>query len=281
MSYKIVLDSSADFPPEVMALGCFEIVPLSLQIGDYFVVDDDNFQPADFLQRMKDSDDYAKSACPAPGAYINAYRGDEERVYVITLSSKLSGSFNAATQGKAIYADEEKCEGKSIEIFDSKGAGGMLLKIAFSIIELEKAGKSFDEIVEMTYKTIEDIHIYFLLDNYDNFRKNGRISNIQASLLDTLRIKLIMQDDGHGEISKAGQDLSFKRALNHMCKLVIKTVVNPENKILVVTHCANAIQGKWVLDEIMKKCKFKASYLLEGHGITTLYANEGGILVSY
>ncbi len=281
MSYKIVVDSSADLPQEVLASGNFSTVPLTLHLGSYSVIDDNKFQPADFLRRMKESSDYARSACPSPGDYINAYRGPEERIYVITLSSKLSGSHNSAEQAKAIYAEEENCEGKSIHIFDSRGAGGMLLQGALKIMELEKSGKSFAEVVEETSKYMGQSHIYFLLDNYDNFRKNGRISNIQASLLDTLHIKLIMQDNGLGEIAKAAQDLSFKRALNHMCKLVVKNVINPAERVLVVTHCANEKQGKWMLGEILKQCKFKASYLLEGRGITTMYANEGGILVSY
>lgn len=279
--YKIVVDSSADLPDDVIKAGNFQTVPLTLHLGDYSVVDDDKFEPADFLRRMKESKDYARSACPSPGDYIKSYRGSEKRVYVITLSSKLSGSHNSAEQGKAIYSEEEGCEGKDIHIFDSKGAGGMLLQAALKIMELEKAGKTFEDVVKETTDFIEDSHIFFLLDNYDNFRKNGRISNIQASLLDTLHIKLIMQDNGAGEIAKAAQDLSFKRALNHMCKLVVKNVKNPAERVLIVTHCANESQAKWVLSEILKKCKFKASYVLEGRGITTMYANEGGILVSY
>ncbi|MDO4541718.1 MAG: DegV family protein, partial [Bacillota bacterium] len=239
------------------------------------------FVPADFLARMKESKDYARSSCPSPGDYIAAYRGEEDRVYVITLSSKLSGSYNSAVQAKSIYGEEEKCQGKKIHVFDSKGAGGMLLQATLKIMELEEAGKTFDEIVTETTRYINESHILFLLDNYDNFRKNGRLNNIQAALLDTLHIKLIMQDNGEGEIAKAGQDLSFKRALNHMCKLVVKNVKNPAERILVVTHCANDKLGKWALSEILKHCKFKASYLLEGRGITTMYANEGGILISY
>ncbi len=281
MEYKIVVDSSADLPQDVLEKGNFETVPLTLHLGDYSVLDDENFEPADFLRRMKKTEDYARSSCPSPGDFIKAYRGEEKRVYVITLSSKLSGSYNAAEQAKFIYSEEENCEGKSIHVFDSKGAGGMLLQAALRIMELEAEGKTFQEVVALTTKYVDESHIFFLLDNYDNFRKNGRISNIQASLLDTLHIKLIMQDNGAGEIAKAAQDLSFKRALNHMCKLVVKNVKNPAERVLVVTHCANEKQGSWVLKEILKSCKFKASYLLEGRGITTMYANEGGVLVSY
>lgn len=280
MSYKIVLDSSADIPKEFLDLGCFEIVPLTLQIGDYFIVDSVDFDAPAFLSRMKASEDYAKSACPAPGVYMESYKGDADRVYVMTLSSKLSGSYNSALQGKNIF-EEEFGNSKKIHVFDTKSAGGTMFHNVLKLLEMEKEGKSFEEIVTTITKRIDNSHIYFLLDNYENFRKNGRISNVQSSLLNALHIKLIMEDDGNGEIQKVGQDLSFRRALTHMCKLVIKNATNPEDRVLVVTHCANKEMGTFVINEITKKIKFKATYLLEGWGITTMYANEGGILVTY
>ncbi|MEE0776934.1 MAG: DegV family protein [Bacillota bacterium] len=280
MNFKIVLDSSCDFPAEMLQEECYQVVPLTLHIGDYSTPDDESFDAADFIIRMKQSPDYARSSCPSPGDYINAFKGETDEIYVITLSAKLSGSYNAAIQAKRIF-EEEHGKSKQIHVIDSRGAGGMLLQAALKIKELKEQGYSFQDTVKRIDKYAGESRIYFLLENYENFRKNGRISNIQASLLDTLHIKLIMQDNGEGEIIKAGQDLSFKRALNHMCNLVIKNAKNIEERILVVTHCANRSQGEFALKQILKKCKFKAAYLLEGRGITTLYANEGGILVSF
>ena len=111
MNYKIIGDSCCDYTPELKADPHFTIVPLTLEIGDYSVVDDEHFDQLDFLKRVHASPIGAKTACPSPEAYMKAMEdSDAEEVYVITLSEHLSGSYQAAVIGKQMYEEEHPDE---------------------------------------------------------------------------------------------------------------------------------------------------------------------------
>ena len=91
--YKIIIDSCGELSKEMQEDGHFENVPLTLQIGDTEIVDDKSFDQADFLKKVAESEEGPKSACPSPDAYMQAMDCDAEHIYVITLSSQLSGSY--------------------------------------------------------------------------------------------------------------------------------------------------------------------------------------------
>ena len=99
-NYKIVVDSCCDLPKDYHHYPRIEIVPLVLEVGGYHTMDDDNFDQADFLKRVEEYEGVARSACPSPDRYLRAYETDAEDVYVVTLSAKLSGSYNSAVLGK-------------------------------------------------------------------------------------------------------------------------------------------------------------------------------------
>ena len=99
MSFKIVVDSCCELPEEYLQDPRFEIVPLGLEVGDYQIQDDENFNQAEFLKKVAEYPKCPKSACPSPERFREAYRTDAEHVYVITLSSHLSGSYNSAVLG--------------------------------------------------------------------------------------------------------------------------------------------------------------------------------------
>ena len=120
MSFKIVADSCCELPEEYLQDPRFEIVPLGLEVGDYQIQDDENFNQAEFLKKVAECPKCPKSACPSPERFREAYHTEAEHVYVITLSSHLSGSYNSAVLGRSLYL-EEKGE-KHIAVFSSDSA---------------------------------------------------------------------------------------------------------------------------------------------------------------
>ena len=96
MRYKIVVDSCCELPEELMNDERFERVPLELEVGDYRIPDDDNFNQADFLRRVAECPKCPKSSCPSPERFMEAYHAEAEHVYCVTLSARLSGSYNSA-----------------------------------------------------------------------------------------------------------------------------------------------------------------------------------------
>ena len=100
MSYKIIGDSCLDCNDEIKKTGKIQLIPLTLEVGDLSVIDDETFDQQAFIKAVQESEECPRSACPSPDTFMKAYAGPEERVYCITLSKHLSGSFNSASLGK-------------------------------------------------------------------------------------------------------------------------------------------------------------------------------------
>ena len=120
--YKIVVDSCGELPEELKKDGHFETVSLELEVDGYRIKDDETFNQLDFLRRVKKSITGPKSSCPSPEQYMQAYEGEAEHVYVVTLSGKLSGSYNSAELGRNLYEEEHPGENKQIYVFNSRSA---------------------------------------------------------------------------------------------------------------------------------------------------------------
>ena len=162
MSYKIVVDSCGELPEKLKKDEHFESVPLELFVDDYRIVDDETFDQADFLRRVAESPNCPKSACPSPERYMQAYDCDAEHVYAVTLTARLSGSYNSAELGKNLYL-EEKGE-KQIHVFNSRSASVAETLIAMKIQECEEAGMSFEEVISTVEAYIESQSTYFVLE---------------------------------------------------------------------------------------------------------------------
>lgn len=277
MSYKIVVDSCCELPEEYWQDCRFERVPLGLEVGEYQILDDENFNQAVFLQKVAEYPLCPKSSCPSPERFMEAYHTDVERVYAITLSSHLSGSYNSAMLGKDLY--QEKYGEKQIHVVDSESASCGETQIALKIIELEEQGLPFEEIVEQIEAFRSAVHTYFVLDNLETLRKNGRLSRVKAFVASTLSIKPVMSAD-KGEIIQRGQCIGLKKALSKMADMVVSEVTDSEKRRLIITHCNAIARAEQVRDMVMAKGKFKECIILDTRGISSMYANDGGVIVT-
>ena len=106
MTYKIIGDSCLDLTAKLKKDSHFQTIPLTLQVGQTTVIDDESFNQKEFIQLMKNSQDCPKTACPSPERFKEAYTCPEENIFVICLSEHLSGSYNSAVLGKTLYEEE-------------------------------------------------------------------------------------------------------------------------------------------------------------------------------
>ncbi len=104
------------------------------------ILDDESFDRKDFLKRVAVSPECPKSSCPSPDAYMELYGGAEKRVYVVTLSAELSGSYNSAQLGKELWKEENEDGDKQIYVFNSRSASVGESLIALKIQECEEKG---------------------------------------------------------------------------------------------------------------------------------------------
>ncbi len=277
-TYKIVVDSCCEIPEEISKELNIERVPLTLEVGDTTIIDDDDFDQAKFLKMVDECPTAPKSACPSPESYMQAYDADAKRVYVVTLTSKLSGSYNSAVLGKQLLEESGK-KMPRIHVFDSLSASVGETQLVLKIKELEEAGKSFEEVVELTESFKNEMKTYFVLDNLDTFRKNGRLTGIKALGVSKLNIKPIMYALD-GVVAQKSQAIGTKKALHKMADLLIEEGKNLQEKVLIISHCNCLERAQMVRDKLLESVRFKAVYILDTMGVSSMYANDGGIIVT-
>lgn len=277
MSYHIVVDSCGELPEALKRDGHFENVPLEIFVDDYHIIDDESFDQADFLRRVAESPNCPKSTCPSPERYMKAFDCEAEHVYGVTLSSKLSGSYNSAELGRALYLEEKG--DKKIYVFDSRSASVGETLIAMKIQECEEAGMSFEQVIETVEAYIEGQNTYFVLETLETLRKNGRLSNLKAFVASALNIKPVMGSTSEGEICQLDQARGMGKALDKMIHIMLAKVQDCEEKILAISHCNNPRRAHLVAEKIGSLAHFKDIFVVDTAGISSLYASDGGIIM--
>ena len=246
MSFKIVVDSCCELPEEYLQDPRFEIVPLGLEVGDYRIQDDESFDQAEFLKKVAESPQCPRSACPSPEKFREAYCTEAEHVYAITLSSHLSGSYNSAVLGMNLY--REKYGKKQIHVVDSESASCGETQIVKKLVELEEQGLPFEEIVKQ----------------------------IEAS---TLSIKPIMAGD-KGNIVQRGQSIGMKKALRRMAEIILEEVGDAQHRTLMITHCNAPDRAETIKKLLTDKVQFRDCLIMDTRGVSSMYANDGGVIVT-
>ena len=278
MSFKIIVDSCCDLTPAQLREECFVKVPLTIRVGSHTIVDDDTFDQGELLWRMKESETAPQSACPSPMQYLEAFDCGADDLYVVTLSALLSGSHNAAAQARSIWLEDHP--GANVHIFNSCSASAGEVLVALRIQELAQSGMDFTTVVDQVSRYINEMETYFVLETLDTLRKAGRLSRVQSLVTSTLRIKLLMGATPEGEICKKGQAMSVKQALNKMVALMADDLKHVGKRLSIV-HCNCLERAFYVKELAMKQCRFDEILVSDTGGISTMYANDGGIVVAY
>lgn len=277
MSYKIILDSCGEQTAEMKADGHFESAALTLEVGGEHIIDDETFNQAEFLKKVAACPECPKSACPSPEKYRECFLQEVDRVYAVTLSAELSGSYNSAILGKNLA--QEKQPDKKIYVFNSKSASVGETLIALKIQECEEAGMEFEQVIDTVERYIQEENTYFVLENLETLRKNGRLSNLKAFVASALKIKPIMGSTPEGTICQLDQARGINRALVKMVDYVVQRTQHSENKILGIAHCNCESRAEMVKEALLEKMNVKGVVVVETAGVSSMYANDGGIII--
>ena len=267
MLYKIIGDSCMDLTEELNLDPHCQMIPLTLQIGDYKVTDDETFNQKEFLAKVKASPECPKTACPSPESFKEAFEGEAEYIFVVTLSNHLSGCYNSAALAKRLYEEENGTDGKKIAVIDSLSASAGELNIALFIRDLCEKGLPFEEICRQTeaYR--------------DSIKKNGRLTGLTAFIASALNIKPVMGADS-GTIIKLDQARGMTRALDRMAEIACKEGGDTASKRLVIAHCNNPERAEHVKEIMCKRATFREVVITNTAGVATVYAGDGGIVMT-
>lgn len=282
--YNIIVDSCGEFTPAMKDdTDHFAHVALSLQVGDWEQMDDETFNQKLFLKKMKESKEPPHSACPSPAAYLSAIEDtDADHVYIITLSAKLSGSYNAAVLAKSLYEEDHEDEDdmKKVHVFDSKSASIGQTLIAQIVEQAEKSGNSFEDTIKIADEFIKGEHTFFVLESLDTLRKAGRLGSLKAMLASTLSIKPVMGSTPEGSIQQLGQARGMIRALDKMVDCLTEVTMNPGERVVAISHCSAPDTASSLKEKVKRTGLFKDVFVLDTDGVSSMYAGPGGVIMA-
>ena len=278
MSYKIIIDSCGELLEEWKNNEHFESVALTLNVGGENIIDDETFDQADFLKKVAACPECPKSACPSPERYMRAFDCDADHIYAVTLSAELSGSYNSAVLGSNLLNEEKP--GRQIHVFNSRSASVGQTLIAMKIQECEEAGYSFDKVIETVDAYIAGQHTFFVLDNLETLRKNGRLSKVKALVASALKIKPVMGSTDEGSICQLDQARGMNKALVKMAEQIVAKTQDSETKTLAISHCNCHERAVLLRNALQERMNVKDIVILDTAGVSSMYANDGGVIVA-
>lgn len=278
MSFHIVADSCCELTADMKKRGNIEIAPLTLEVGGESILDDETFDQKYFLKRVAECPECPKSACPSPDYFRKSFLNGAERCYAVTLSAQLSGSYNSAVLG-ANLAQEEN-EDLKIHVFNSRSASIGETLIVKKIVECEEAGMSFERVVETVELYISTQNTYFVLENLETLRKNGRLSKTKALVASALKIKPVMGATPEGDIVQLDQARGINKALMKMVDAVVNDAQHVETKTLAVSHCNCPERAEMVKEALLERLAVQDVFVLDTQGVSSMYANDGGIIIA-
>ena len=275
MDIKIIGDSCCDFTKLELRKGIHVSVPMSVTIGGIEYRDDGRRTQETWIQMIKDDPGYPQSACPSPDDFYKAFDENCDN-FVVTLSSKLSGVYNAAMVAKEMF--EEEHEGVKIHVFDSKSAAAGEHLVADMIMDSYEAGKSFDEIVKEVEAFRDDMYTIFVLDDLETFKRNGRLRGVKALVATALNVKPVLYGDD-GEIKQLDQAIGMQSAVNRMLYHIEKKKLDPSRKVRI-TQCDSKELCLKIAKILTERFGFTDVKILNAGGISTSYENPGGVVIA-
>jgi DegV family protein with EDD domain len=270
MINHIVVDSGCDVSKEFIdGENCMLThVPLNLQIGDKVFLDDYDLDEASPMA--------VKTSAPSPSMFLDQLKiGDN--VFVVTLSSTISATYQSAMSAKDMYIEEYGK--KFIHVFDSLTASIGEGAIAIKLAELIKKGTSAPEIVTQVNDYIKELRTYFIIDKFDNLVKTGRIKPYVGKIAGMLNIKPICGSD-NGEIKMFDKARGYTKAVTKLVSMMKENTPNIEARTVAITHVKAYDKAIALKEEIIKHLNPKAIIIQECRGITTTYGNRGGVVVA-
>lgn len=279
MSYKVVADSCCDLNEELRKLADISLVPLTIHLGDKVYIDDDTLNVKQLIRDMKSSNITPKTASPSPGDFMDRYE-EADNIFVVTLSSKLSSTYDHAIMAKNMML--EKSPNKFIHVFDSLSASIGETLISLKILELLKNGdKEPIKIVDKVNEYINSMKTFFILESLENLIKAGRISSFKGKIASLLSIKPITRGTEEGEIGLVENVRGSKKALNRLVEIIGEQRDKFEERVLGIAHCNCLGRALKFKEEVKKRYNFKDIIIVETAGISTVYANDGGLVIAF
>ncbi|MDP9381624.1 MAG: DegV family protein [Chloroflexota bacterium] len=188
-SVKVITDSTSDLPGEMVERLGISVVPLNVHFGDETFLDGVEMTSDEFLQRLSTARQMPRTSQPSPEAfrrsYADAAAAGADGILCITISSKLSGTYNSALLGARDFP-------LPVRVLDSGSASMGIGFPAQAAAEAASSGASLDEVERIARDVIGRTDILFYVDTLEYLQRNGRIGRAASLVGSILNVKPVL-----------------------------------------------------------------------------------------
>lgn len=271
---KIVADSSANLLK--LDQTPFASAPLKIITAQREFVDDETLDVGEMVNFFETYKGKSQTSCPNPGDWIDAFDGADE-VFCVTITSGLSGSYNAAIAAKQMYESENP--DKRVCVIDSLSAGPELALIVEKLQELIGQDTSYEDICEKIRAYTQNTGLLFMLESMKNLAANGRVSPAVAKIAGLLGIRLVGKASDAGTLEPMdkcrGESKALEKIVSHLQELGLQ-----KGKVRIA-HCQNPAAAEKLKKRIAEQLPEAQTEISQCTGLCSYYAEKGGLLIGF
>lgn len=274
MEYKIVMDSAGDL--QEFGNVNFACAPLKILAGEKEFVDNKACDTAEMVAFLRGYKGKASTACPSVGEYLEAF-GEAENVYCITITSGLSGSYNAASIAAQTF--REQYPNRKIHVFDTLSAGAEMALIAEKVRDLVLEGLPFEAVVEQVNAYMKTTRLMFSLESLHNLANNGRVSPAVAKVAGILGIRLLGRASDAGQLQPTGKARGEKKVAPELFRHL--TEMGYAGGKMRICHCFNQVCAAALRDLVLAQFPTAAVTIAPTGALCSFYAEYGGLIIGF
>ena len=269
---RFAADSSCDLP----RIPGMEIsfVPMIISTDERSFTDNAHLNVTEMLDYLASYRGRSYTACPSVDGWMTTFEGADE-IYALTITSGLSGSYNAAMAAKQLYLHDHP--NAKIAVFDSLSTGPELLLILEMLKKLTDEGLPFEEVESQIREYQEHLRLFFSLQSLHNLSQNGRVSKVAAAAVGVLGIRIVGTASPEGTLAQLGKCRGDRKAIPELMAYMSQAgyqggkvrITHVENPALAEKYAA-AFREKWPDADI--------AISLSG-GLCSYYAERGAVLI--
>lgn len=274
---RIVTDRASDLPDNIAAKYGIEIAEMDVAFGEDVYYDGKGITIEDFYARMKKEKELPKTSCPSPDKFLEIYKKNDSDVLVLTLTSKLSATYNCAVLANDMYNEEEHTN--KVKIMDTMSGSigqGILAVYAAQLVE---HGKNIDEISEEVEKLIDNTKFIGVLQTLENAIKGGRISRLAGSIINTFNFKALVQIN-EGLVKPFDKARGENGSMKKLVDLFLEGASDTEKKTLFIGYSNCLAKAEKVRDMILERKSYREVVFCGIGTVMGTYTSDGCVLLN-
>ncbi len=252
----------------------FKAAPLTISTDTTDYVDDENLQITQMLDALAAYKGKSSTSCPSVDSWLKVFEG-ADTIYVVTITSTLSGTYNSALVAKEMYLQSHP--DAKIHVFDTLSAGPEIMLLIEKLIELDRDGKSFEDVCTFAEEYQKKTRLFFALKSLHNLAQNGRVSKVVAAAAGALGISVLGTASSEGTLEPSAKCRGDKKVIAKFIEEITQAGFT-KGKVRI-NHVENPKLAQMLRNAVLEKYPQAEVLVYPAGGLCSYYAERGGIML--